>query len=599
MSMLKKLSFLFPVGGLKETAKRFPLSAACVAVLFAVVFAVIHDLIDDDEEFFGRIAVLSVCGYFWFGAAKLLAESKGWDHAKYLAAGIPVFAGMGAIIFMSPQWGLHLIYIIPALLLAVVVAGYVIKNNDDLSFWFFNRMTWFGVAMAYIAGIVMAGGLSLALLSVHYLFDLKFDEKIYGDIWSFSCILLGPLYALSWVPKKFSFVKEECNDPPGLAFMVNWIAAPLVAIYMLILYAYFVKILVVGELPKGHLSYMVSGFGAAGVLTYLFSWPLRETGTPLLRFVHRFFFPALLIPVAMQFLAIGVRIGEYGITEQRYLVALSAVWFAIVAVAFTIKKPPIKFIPATLAVLMALASFGPWGGVSVSGNSQFHRLEKLLTQYEILQGGKIVKTQKEIPFADRQNISSIIDYLNQTKRDEWLRPWLEKPGETWMFPGSYKITEEMGFEYVGPYFQLPQENQFSYNNYGGRNGGNPGIDVRGFDYVLDSQYVYLRPENGASKWEMKWPAQDDIRMPEIEASVEGQVLIVKVGGAMPLRFDVGGYVAKEMETGKLHEKTELQMEAQSGGLRGRIVFYSINGEMKEGKPEVTNMSFRLLIGVDP
>lgn len=599
MAMLKKLSFLFPVGGLKETARRFPLSAACVAVLFCVVFAAIHDLIDDDEEFFGRIAVLSVCGYFWFGAAKLLMESRGWNYARYLVAALPVFAGMGAIVFMSPQWGLHFIYIIPALLLAIVVAGYLTKDDDDLSFWFFNRMTWFGVAMAYIAGIVMAGGLSLALISVHYLFDVDFDEKIYGDIWSFSCILLGPLYALSWVPKKFSFVKEECNDPPGLAFMVNWIAAPLVAIYMLILYAYFAKILIMGELPKGHLSYMVSGFGGAGVLTYLFSWPLRETGTPLLRLVHRYFFPALLIPVAMQFLAIGVRIQQYGITEQRYLVALSAVWFAVIALAFTIKKPPIKFIPATLAVLMALASFGPWGGVSVSGNSQFHRLEKLLTQYEILQGGKIVKTQKEIPFADRQNISSIIDYLNQTKRDVLLRPWLEKPGETWTFPGSYKITEEMGFEYVGPYFHMPQENQFSYNNYDGRNGGNPGFDVRGFDYVLDSQYVYMRPENGAKQWEMKWPAQDDILMPEIEASVEGQVLVIKVGGAEPLRFDVGGYVAGQLETGKLHEKTGLQMEAQSGSLRGRIVFYSINGEMKEGKPEISNMSFRLLIGVDP
>ncbi len=592
-AILKKLSFLFPVTGLKETALRFPLSTLCSAFLFLIVIGSIHDFLDD-EDFLGKLAALSICGYFWFGVARLAAESRGWDLAKHLAIGLAVFAGMGAIIFMSPQWGLHLIYLVPALLLSIVVVAYI-NDNDNLSFWFFNRMTWYGVGMAYIAGIVMAGGMSAALASIHYLFDVKIEEEVYGDIWSFSCILLGPLYALSWVPQKFSFTKEDCNDPPGLAFMVNWIWAPLVTIYLLILYAYFAKILIAWELPRGQLSYMVTGFGGAGVVSYLLGWPLREEGTPLLRFVYRVFFPALIIPVAMQFLAIGVRIEEYGITEQRYLVAMTAIWFAIVAVLFTIKKTtPIKVIPGVLAVLMVLASFGPWGGVSLSGSSQFHRLEKLLVQYDILQGGKIVETEVEIPFEDRQNISSILDYLNDTEREDWLRPWMEKPGETWVFPGSHKAVKEMGFDYVGRYNSAPQENRFNYNS----NAANLPFDVRGYDYVLDSYYVHMQPDHKDKQWSKTWAAEPDINMPEIEASVAEQVLTVDVKDGGSLTFDVAAYIAKELEDGPLQQKTGLFMESDSGGLRGRLVFHSLHGEIKDGKPQIGNMSFRLLIGVE-
>ncbi len=53
-------------------------------------------------------------------------------------------------------------------------------------------------------------------------------------------------------------------------------------------------------------------------------------------------------------------------------------------------------------------------------------------------------------------------------------------------------------------------------------------------------------------------------------------------------------VATQLETGKLHEKTGLKMEAQSGSLRGRIVFYSINGEMKRGSIKICSFASETL-----
>ncbi|MCK5285266.1 MAG: DUF4153 domain-containing protein [Alphaproteobacteria bacterium] len=585
---LEKLSFLLPVDGIKETLRRFPLSSLCAFVLFLISVLSIHDLIDDDE-LTGRIAVLAACGYFWFGIMKLLAESRGFGKSLELMLSLFVFVGLGLVVFLSEQWVLYAIFWFPSLFLLIVISPYTV-NDDNHSFWFFNRMTWFGVLLSVLAAIVWGSGLSAALGSIDYLFDVDIPDEAYGDIWSFTALIFAALYALSLVPKEFSFTKESCTVPPGLPFLVNWVLAPLVCIYMLILYAYLAKILFIQELPRGQLAYMITGFGGVGVVTYLLAWPLREEGGVLLRLVYRCFFPSLLLPVVMQFIAIGERIHQYGITEQRYMIALTAVWFAGIAIVYTFKKSlPIKYIPAGLAVLFVLGSFGSWGGVSLSGHSQFNRLEKLLVKYEALEDGCIVEAKKEIPFEDRQNISSILDYFNNTDRDNWIKPLADEE----IYSEVRKITKLIGFEYVSRYEgNRHAEGQFYFSQSWDDN--NSIVDVRNYDFILQTNYMNFDIKN---QWSKTWEFDSNSGMATIKAYVEGDYFVIDVEDMGDIRVNLVDYVIKELEHDKYSNKRKMVIETKNSNFRLRVNINSISGDIKNGNlPVIENANFRILIG---
>jgi hypothetical protein len=68
---------------------------------------------------------------------------------------------------------------------------------------------------------------------------------------------------------------------------------------------------------------------------------------------------------------------------------LLGVWLSLVSIYFCIGRKNIKFIPQSLAIIMGLMSFGPWGMFSVSEKSQADRLFRLLVESNILVDGKV------------------------------------------------------------------------------------------------------------------------------------------------------------------------------------------------------------------
>ena len=554
--------------------------------------------------FVARIYAVLFFGYFWFGASKLFAEGRGWNLTKYLACALPLFLCVALFIFYSPQWHLYLSFFIPALLSFIIIAPFSKRaNSDDFSFWFYNYSTWFGVACAVLSGLILMGGLSAALASIHYLFDVKIDSEVYADIATFAGTLFGPLCALSWVSREFYFKEEECKTFPGLKFIINWLLAPLVILYLVILYAYLVKIMFTWELPRGQLAYMMTGFGGLGIVTYLVAWPVRDQGSVQLMLFYRWFFPALIGPVFMQSLAIALRISEYGVTEDRYAIVMTALWFGITAAMFTVGKPSLKTIPSVLAALLVFAAVGPWGAVSVSGYSQHHRLEQLMAKYDILKDGHIVKTDMEIPFVERQNISSILDYMNNSGRGEWLG--LEKYGpvnkrklcshsffmdECQGPPSTYlksrEVTQMMGFEYVSQWEQSRGQSSFYYNS----TYGDSLLDVKGYDYALTG--VFMNPS-------VNEQSRSICTQPKIRAEMTNGILSITYEDKQPINFDTKNFLNEHLDKNHQFTKDPMTMEMEASVLKIKIIFKSINGEMNNGEPKITDMNFDLLIGNKP
>jgi len=573
---------LLPIDDLVKTVKRFPLSVICAFFMFTLSILFVHDFIDKDDDLLGRVFAVLGCLYFWFGISKLTAESNNWPFIKYLVISSVIGIAIALLLGISDLWYMHLIFILPALLLGIMFAPYI-TSGDDTSFWFFNRTMWFGVVVSYAALIMFAGGLSLAMFAIHTLFDVDIDEEIYADIWLFAAFILGPIYALSWVPKRFEYSDTDCQDPTGLRFIANWIFAPMVFVYLLILYAYFIKIIISGEVPNGYLSYMISGFAGAGIVTYLVAWPMRESGAIQLRLFYKIFFPALIIPVGFHFYAIWERVSAYGITEQRYLLMLSALWFTILALGNIRGKIPIKAIPMTLAMLLVFASFGPWGGVSLSGISQFSRLEKLLEKHNILQDGEIVKTEEEIPFKDRLSISSILDYLCRSDRDLMLEPLFNTDNkDSWSCSGGYDLTKQLGFDYVYYRASSLEKDRFYINLP-----RNNFIDISVYDMMLRNVNIYTY-SNGKD-WENDWPpyGEHKVKMEYVDGN-----LAIYMGIYDTIYIDVNDFASKNVDLKS--NSQQIILTGENNDISYQIDFYSMSGSIKDSKPNVENMGFNFM-----
>ena len=587
--MQKLIAKIFPVDKLKETVLRFPLSVVCSVAIFSFGFLLIHDFIDPDDkgDIIARSFMVLSCSYLWFGIAKLISESLRWDVVKLALISIVGAVAIAALFVFSSLYGIHFAFVLPALLLGIMIAPYL-KGGDNHSIWYFNRVVWFGVALSFLASFLLAGGLSLALLAIHFLFKVEIDGEIYADIWLFSSFVLGSVYALSWVPERFEYNKDECKAPPGLSFIANWISVPMVFVYLAILYAYFAKILLAQEVPNGHLAYMITGFAGAGVVTYLVAWLLQgsKEETPQLRLFYRIFPFALFVPIGFHFYAIWERVSAYGITEFRYVLLLSAIWFAIVAISQSLSVKSIKIIPASLCALFALASFGPWGAVSVSGNSQFARLEMLLDRYDLIQGDKIVAAKKgAISKEDRVNISSILDYLCHSKRDEMIVPWFNTENkDNWSCYGGRGLTEKLGFEHIYRYRAAFEDERFSLSPDRSNH-----MNISGYDILIKGVYASVYKANDYDPWKKDWNVEGSSK---VEMEFDRKFLKVSVDSHEVIIINIIDVVKSQIDLES--EDQNFIVENENSDLRYKLRINNINGEIINDEPSPSNLSFDFL-----
>ena len=199
---------------------------------------------------------------------------------------------------------------------------------------------------------------------------------------------------------------------------------------------------------------------------------------------------------------IGQRISQYGITEQRYLVAACALWFAILIVSNLIKRQQFKlqFVTISLALLCLLASFGPWGIYQLPINSQFERLESILIENKLLIDGKLDSSQ-QANFEVKKEISSIVTYLVRHDAALKLRPWIKdqqafddeficKSRAICHHFNGQEALELMGFEFIDYWQSTTSRNhrQITLRNENSDNQRST-FNIRGYDFFIPIEWL--------------------------------------------------------------------------------------------------------------
>ncbi|MCO0638408.1 DUF4153 domain-containing protein, partial [Lutimaribacter sp. EGI FJ00014] len=155
-----------------------------------------------------------------------------------------------------------------------------------------------------------------------------------------------------------------------------------------ILHLYALKIAVTREVPEGQIGWLVLAYGLCLFGALLIINPFFDRARAPTRAFLRlwpFFLP---VPLALLFYALALRVGEYGITPDRFLLGLFGSVMAIVLALqlFPRLRGDIRLIAGLPVAALILGSFGPQGALGVSLRSQASRFLEIVQNPPVEEG---------------------------------------------------------------------------------------------------------------------------------------------------------------------------------------------------------------------
>ena len=451
------------VEGSTQTFLRFPMVILNAAIGTVAALILIDFEGPPQETFLFDILLAALIGIPFLTALALVAEKRKLARPVGIVlqiAGMILLLGYALTLprnlDAAPAMHLARFFLLFASMHLLVAWVPFSSRGEVKGFWHYNKELLLRILLAALYSMVLWIGLSIALVALKQLFGVDIPGKRYPELWILIAGLFNTWFFLAGVPGNLASLEARMDYPKGLKIFTQYILIPIILVYLVILYAYAGKIVVEWSWPKGWVSGLIIGFSTTGILSLLLLHPIREQGENVwIRTVSRWFYVVLIPLVVMLVLAIWRRIGEYGVTESRYLGVLVGLWLAAMVVYFLVSRAKsIKVIPASLFVIGLLISAGPWGMFSVSERDQVARLQTLLTQNKILVDGKVRTAPEPLGFDARKDICSIFRYLHDMHGYGAVQSWFAEPigVDTTGTPGKGRdprlIAKLIGIEYV-------------------------------------------------------------------------------------------------------------------------------------------------------
>ncbi|MDH5380724.1 MAG: DUF4153 domain-containing protein, partial [Cyclobacteriaceae bacterium] len=514
---MKLLSLQYLVGKSKESFFRFPLTilSAFISVCLGIYLVEYGEEINDFLPYVNVLLTTALGIPLFFGVYIFIAKEKLHLKGKLLIQLGATFILLLIYFTLPDSYTTHntsVPYIRYAIfnIIAHLLVSFVpyLRKRELNGFWNYNKVLF----IRFLASVLYSGflfvGLALALTAIEFLFDVNIHEELYFEMFIVIIGFFNTWFFVSGIPDELDELDSINEYPKGLKIFTQYILLPLLILYLVILYAYAGKILLNWDWPKGIVSYLISCVSVLGILTVLLLYPygnLKENSW-IKKFTDIYYY-TLFPLIIILFIAIWLRIDDYGVTINRYVIVLLGVWLSIVSIYFSIRKTNIKFIPISLVVILLLMSFGPWSMFSVSERSQVNRLKKILEESSILTNGvinnEVIWETDSLPrfYSKNENtnesllndsihneVKSILDYLDDHHGFSSIRPWFKQNIDSFIeisldsngYSNEARIyMESCGLEYQYKYYSN-NENDFHYSSI-----EEDLISVSNYDYYLE------------------------------------------------------------------------------------------------------------------
>jgi hypothetical protein len=524
---------------------RFPLVFAA-GVIGAVAALTLNHLPFGESD--ARAVAGSLAMTAWLGVPLLFALASAaearrlptWAALCLQGAGVAALIGYHRVLAASP-WPVRVsrfwLCMLAAHLLASLAAG-IGPGASTEAFWRYNQRlaSRLGLSLGYCA--LMHLGLGLGLAAIKGLFELDFPDAWFLDPGILALGVFNTWFFLAGVPRvepkpaprpvteavpEAGVAPEVAPEagvtpepapaeagtgtaaaapsdsepaypyPRQLRVLVQLILMPLVCVYIGIIYAYGIRIMMQGHWPTGWVTWLLLAFCGMALLCLFLAQPLADRGgNRWVKLYCRHFHVALVPVLILLFAAIGKRVQEYGITENRYFALALGVWLSGIVLHAAVDAPrDLRLLPGSLCLAALMAAFGPWGAFEVSRKSQEQRLKGLLDAHGMLVGEKLAKAPTRIPRLAIREIGGIAGYLEEHERLSDLKPWIpaiDDSGQTnsvaWhnALESRFALLEALELPYMPPEATGPgQEEAVAFNC---RVLAAPLRKVTGFDYLV-------------------------------------------------------------------------------------------------------------------
>lgn len=458
--------------GLGHSVQRFPLTALLSFILMSLLITINELGIrgNYNTELYQRLAMVTALGMLLSISLQHLMETYFPEKTPFLQlVPLGIFMILYYFFFTKDLNNVQGIQFVGLLLTLIIAIFYSLRLRYKREYEAYVASVFNGLLLTVVYSGVLYVGIAAIIFTINALFDANIEGKWFYYFFLMATFVFGALMFLSKLPKK----DHTFHDQPyakSLKVLLLYIVIPLITIYTGILYVYFAKILLTQVWPRGLVSNLVLWYSVVSVGVIFFITPILSEN-PVAK-IFRTWFPRILLPIlAMMFVSIGLRINQYGFTENRYFVVLLGIWTTMIMLYFILKKELSNiFIPITLSIFMVISVFGPLSAFQVSFYSQNQRFEQILNTYNMLQEGQITPNSA-VTKEDQENLTSIVQYFENRNLEK-----LRYIPENFTY-ASFEDT--FGFQRTYDYYR-PNDQYFYLNS----EWENQGMLVRDYEYAF-------------------------------------------------------------------------------------------------------------------
>lgn len=441
---MKKLSFTDFTEKLRTLVTRFPFPVIFIAVLAVLFFIVINHRDADVPQ---RLWAFFATGIPIVLMFSLLTENFKNQLVRYGTILLAILLLLLHVIFMPEKLQTVHIYQLTVIGLSAALACFVIsfyRKNDAVSFWEFSKTSVIQIIISGVFAQVLMMGLSLAALALNQLFKIKIEDEVYQNLAVICYGLFMPLFFLANIPAGEDKFKTELRNEKFIKILGLYIVMPVLAVYTIILYVYFIQIIVNWELPNGWVSWLVTVLALAGFITLMLQYAQRTENNKITVFFARYF-PLILLPLLV-LMSVGIfrRISDYGLTINRAYVLVFNFWLYGISIYLLITQSKyLKYIIYSFVIIAVFVSVGPWSVYAVTKHSLLNETRDLLTGIQYLDNGKMkdIETLKSLNISDKQaeKLEEKVSYLALNYGNSVLQDFFVQKIDTLRYSEVYKL----------------------------------------------------------------------------------------------------------------------------------------------------------------
>jgi hypothetical protein len=570
MSFISRINFS---GRIAEVVRRFP-----VAMLFALITTLTLIWVVDKKS--ADLFRWPLAGYIGFLAMfnwTIFKETFGLSQIKYWAGVVVICVLLGIYYTSIPansQTEFSCFWFFTAGLSSVLhfTVSFLpfIKKRDNTAFTHYNTKVFLSWVQSAVYGIVFYLALSLAILALDKLFDIRLDSIVYFKLFILVTGIIQTPFFLSEFPDDY-YTAEAPAQKSVFKILTSYVLIPVTAGFGLIIYAYLGRVLLTGHEMVDWTFVMVLWFLFTGLLTWLFAAYFQNGSDNNWMSTYRKWFPvSAIIPVLMMLYSLYKVIDLQGIREEFYFAAFLAAFSLITVLYLSVRndgdKRIIPWLLAALAVVMFMG--GPFSICNVPVKSQQKKLVSDFTRQGVIKEGSL-QIDTAVFYQDTNGmITNRLYFLESRKALGFLKPYdnkaqLHKDADS---ISAFSVIQLLRLNRVKAANEELFWSIYSPNK--------KVISISGFDKLIPvknneettdmTEYLITKDDGSA----VIYLTDTTVTLPQFSQSL----------------YDLS-----------LKPDAPKTMEMESGGYHVRIVINSVNGEKRNNKLEINNMDALVFI----